>query len=66
MPLIWGNREAKYFSQYIWTTQITLNRLTKLDFKRDFSARGRSRKAESSKNCTDFPVGQKMQQGAMR
>jgi hypothetical protein len=24
MRLIWGNREAKYFSHEIWTTQISL------------------------------------------
>jgi hypothetical protein len=34
MVLIWGIREAKYFCARDWTTQITLNRLGKLDFAR--------------------------------
>jgi len=34
MELIWGKREAEYFRRAIWTTQITLKWLLKLDLSR--------------------------------
>ena len=34
MLLIWGVRNAKYFSAQDWTTQISLNRLTNSPFRR--------------------------------
>jgi hypothetical protein len=34
MLLIWGNREAKYFSQDIWTTQISVIPFGKFPFTR--------------------------------
>jgi len=34
MPLIWGQRKAKYFLRQDWTTQISLIRLAKFDFAR--------------------------------
>ena len=35
MPLIWGQRKAKYFLRQDWTTQISLIRLAKFDFARN-------------------------------
>jgi hypothetical protein len=32
--LVWGLKEANYFSRHDWTTQITLKRLDKSDFTR--------------------------------
>jgi len=34
MELIWGKCEAVYFCRAIWTTQIALNRQTKIVFAR--------------------------------
>jgi hypothetical protein len=33
-PLIWGEREAIYICRRDWTTQISLNLFSKLDFTR--------------------------------
>jgi hypothetical protein len=60
MLLIWGNREAKYFSRYIWTTQISLIPFANFNLRaRDFR---RFRPAEPRGircNRTDLPdVGQ--------
>jgi len=54
MLLIWGIREAKYFSQEIWTTQIKLNRLTKLDFWRT-GIRGLPAHSEARKSSRPPP-----------
>ncbi|WP_210183158.1 hypothetical protein, partial [Bradyrhizobium lablabi] len=35
LPLIWGEKEAVYFSADDWTTQISLNLFAKLDFTRN-------------------------------
>jgi hypothetical protein len=49
MLLIWGNREAKYFSRKDWTTQITLKGLSKLKFRRTrfWKLKGRAAKRHS-------------------